>query len=246
MTVAVDIVTECDQIMTDIDSNETGTSSSFSTVTTPTLSYCPLSEDSCSDRNTTPGYPMTGIDFNESPDLFTKNLITTPRNRLSYQGDLRNKNIPNNRRSFQEIKLKNVPDNFQCESFNNNNNNDENIENKAKSDTSIVTESLSCSPKKDEFLYDIVLGNNYDCLSHKNSIFHHEDSSYEDVIPPCKSSIESIENLHFETEKSVENIQYETLVVTSSESCNSSQREMSVSPQVLKINLFNFLCVLKY
>lgn len=237
MTVAVDIVTECDQIMTDIDSNETGTGS-FSTITTPTLSYCPLSEDSCSDRNTTPGYPMTGINFNESPDLLTKNLIVTPRNRLSYQGDLRNKNIPHDRRSFQEIKLKNLQDNFKYESFNNNNNN-ENVENKAKSDISIVTESLSYSPKKNESLYDIVLGNNYDCLSHKNSIFHQEDSSYEDVIPPCKSSIESIENLHFETEKSVENIQYETLVVTSPESCNSSQREMSFSPQVIKINLFN-------
>lgn len=239
MTVAVDVVTECDQIMTDIDSNETGTGS-FSTITTPTLSYCPLSEDSCSDRNTTPGYPMPGIDFNESPDLFKKNLINTPRNRLSYQGDLRNKNIPHDRRSFQEIKLKNVQDYFQCESFNNNNNNNNvNIENKAKSDISIITESRSCSPKKDESLYDIVLGNNYDCLSHKKSIFHQEDSSYED-IPPCKSSTESIENLHFETEKSVENIQYETLIVTSPESCNSSHCEMSVSPQVLKINLFNF------
>lgn len=236
MTVAVDIVTECDQIMTDIDSNETGTGS-FSTITTPTLSYCPLSEDSCSDRNTTSGYPMTGINFNESPDLFTKNLITTPRNRLSYQGDLRNKNISHDRRSFQEIKFKNVQDNFQYGSFNNNNN-IKKIEHKAKSDVSILTESLSCSPKKDESLYDIVLGSNYECLSHKNSIFHQEDSSYEDVIPPCKSSIESIENLHFETEKSVENIQYETLVVTSPESCNSSLREMSVSPQVFKINLY--------
>lgn len=231
MTVAADILIECDQVMADVDSNETGTGS-LSTITTPTLSYCPLSEDSYSDRNTTPGYHTTEIDFTVSPDILTKNLLTTPRNRLSYQGDLRNRSVTNDRRSFQEMKLKNLPDNCQNESFNNNK-----MEEKVKSDTSILSESLSCSPKKEGSMYEIVIGNNYERLSHKNSIFHQEDSSYEEVIPSCKSSSDSVENLNFETEKSADNIHYETLVVSSPESSsNSSQHDMSVSPQVLKIN----------
>lgn len=228
MTVAADLHVECDQIMTDVDSNETSTGS-LSTITTPTHSYCPLSEDSYSDRNTTIGYHTIGIDFTVSPDLLTKNLLTTPRNRLSYQGDIKNKSLSNDRRSFQEIKLKNIQDNYQCESYSN-----KRIEEKVQSNISILTESLSGSPKKD-CVYEIIVGNNYERLSHKNSIFHQEDSSYEEVMPSCKSSNDSLENLNFETEKSVENIHYETLVVTSPESCNSSQREMSVSPQVLDI-----------
>lgn len=227
MTVAADILTECDQIMTDVDSNET---SSLSTITTPTVSYCPLSEDSCSDRNSTPGYQTNGVNFNVSPDLLTNNLLITPRNRLSYQGDLKNKSLSYDRRSFQEIKLKNVEDIGQCESLN------RQIGEKVKSDISVLTESLSSSPKKEESMYEIIMGNNYERLGNKNSIFHQEDSSYEEVMPSSKSSIDSIENLNFETEKSIENIHYETLVVTSPESCNSSQRVMSVSPQVLKIN----------
>lgn len=227
MSVAADILIECDQIMTDVDSNETGTGS-LSTITTPTLSYCPLSEDSYSDRNNTPGHLSTGIDFTLSPDILTKNLLTTPRNRLSYQGDLNNRSLSNDRRSFQEIKFKNAQDNCQSESFNNNK-----MEEKVKSEISILSESLSCSPKKEGSMYEIVMGNNYERLSHKNSILHQEDSSYEEVIPSCKSSNGSVENLNFETEKSVDNIHYETLVVSSPESCNSSQREMSVSPQVL-------------
>lgn len=227
MTVATDILIECDQIMADVDGNETGTGS-LSTITTPTLSYCPLSEDSYSDQNITPGYQTTGIDFMVSPDFLTKNLLTTPRNRLSYQGDIRNKSSSNDRRSFQEIKLNNLEDNCQCESYNN-----KTVEERVKSDISILTESLSCSPKNEGPMYAIILGNNYERLSNKNSIFHQEDSSYEEIMPSCKSSIDSIENLNFETEKSVENIHYETLVVTSPESCNSSQHEMSVSPQVI-------------
>ncbi|VVC43891.1 Hypothetical protein CINCED_3A017545 [Cinara cedri] len=225
MTVAADILTECDQIMTDVDSNEMGTGS-LSTITTPTHSYFPLSEDSYSDRNTTPGYQTIGIDFTVSPDFFTKNLLSTPRNRLSYQGDIINKSLSYDRRSFQEIKVKNIQDNCQCESFSN-----KIIGEKVKSDISVLTESHSGSPKKDECIYEIIVGNNYERLSHKNSIFHQEDSSYEEVIPSCKSSNDSLENLNFETEKSVENIHYETLVVTSPDSCNSSQHEMSVSPQ---------------
>lgn len=227
MTVTAIILPESDQIMTDVDSNETGTES-LSTITTPTLSYCPLSEDSCSDRNTTPGYQTIGIDFNVSPELLPKNLLQTSRNRLSYQGDLRNKSLSNDRYSFQEIKFKNKQDNYIFESFN-----DKKIEEKIKSDVSILTESLSCSPSKNESIYNIVVGNNYERLGYKNSIFNQEDSSYEDVIPSFKSSIDSIENLNFKPEKSIENIHYETLVVTSPESCNSSLCEMSVSPQVL-------------
>lgn len=227
MTVTADIPTECDQIMVDVESNETATGS-FSTITTPTHSYCPLSEDSYSDRNTIPSYQSLGIDFTASPDLLTKNLLTTPRSRLSYQGDIKNKSLSNDRRSFQEIKLKNKQDNCQCESFNN-----KRIEKKVKSDISIFTESLSGSSKKDECIYEIIVGNNYELLSHKNSIFHQEDSSYEEVIPSCKSSNDSLENLNLEKEKSIENIHYEILVTP--ESCNSSQREMSVSPQVLNI-----------
>jgi len=223
MTVTADILIECDQIMTDVDSNETG---SLSTITTPTISYCPLSEDSYSDRNTTPDNQT--VDFTVSSDLLSKNLLTTPRNRLSYQGDLRNKSLSNDRRSFQEIKLKNVQDNCQCESFDN-----KKIEEKVKSDSSVLTESLSCSPKNEGPMYKVVLSNNYELLSHKNSIFHQEDSSYEEVMASCKSSVDSIEHLSLETEKSTENIHYETLVVTSPESCNSSQREISVFPQVL-------------
>jgi hypothetical protein len=230
MTVAADVLIECDQVMTDVDSNETGTGS-LSTTTTPTLSYCPLSEDSYSDLNTTPGSHKTGIDFTVSSDILTKNLLTTPRNRLSFQGDLKSRSLSNDRRSYQEIKLANVRDNCHSESFNNNK-----IEDKVKSDTSILSESLSCSPKKEESVYEIVIGNNYERLGHKNSIFNQEDSSYEEVIPSCKSSNDSADNLNFETEKSTENIHYETLVVSSPESCNSSQREMSVSPQVFKIN----------
>jgi len=226
MTVVADIHAECDQIMTDIESNETGTGS-LSTITTPTLSYCPLSEESYSDKNTTPGYQTIVIDFCV-PD--GQNLLTTPRNRLSYQGDLRNKTLSNDRRSFQEIKLKNVRDNAPCESFINNG-----IKEKVKSDISILTESHS-SPKKTGSMYEIVMGNNYERLGHKNSIFHQDDSSYEEVMPSCKSSIDSIDNLNFEKEKSVENIHYEILVVTSPESCNSSQHEISISSQVLKIN----------
>lgn len=225
MTVAADILIECDQIMTDVDSNETG---SLSTITTPTVSYCPLSEDSYSDQNITPGYQTTGVDFTISPDILTKNLLTTPRNRLSYQGDVKNKSSSNNRRSFQEIKLSNLQDNCQYEYYNN-----KTIEERVKSDISILTESLSCSPKNEGSMYAIVLGNNYERLSNKNSIFHQEDSSYEEIMPSCKSSIDSIEKLNFETDKSVENIHYETLIVTSPESCNSSQHEMSVSPQVI-------------
>jgi len=225
MTVTTDILIECDQIMTDVvDSNETGTGS-LSTITTPTLSYCLLSEDSYSDRNSTPDYQTIGIDHTVSPDFLTKNLLTTPRNRLSYQGDLRNKSLANDRRSFQEIKLKNVQDNCRCDSFGN-----KNIEEKVKSDISILTESLSTSTKNEGSMYEVVLGNNYERLSHKNSIFHQEDSSYEEVMPSCKSSIDSIENLNFETEKSNENIHYEALVITSPESCNSSQHE--ILPQV--------------
>jgi len=230
MTIVADINTECDQIMTDVESNETGTGS-LSTITTPTLSYCPLSEDSYSDKNTTPGYQTTVIDFCVSSDVLTKNLLTTPRNRLSYQGDLRNKSLSNDRRSFQEIKLRNVQDNASFESFNNNV-----IEEKLKSDISILTESLSCSPKNGGSMFEIVMGNNYERLGHKNSIFHQDDSSYEEVMPFCKGSIDSIDNLNFETEKSVENIHYEILVVTSPESCNSSQREILVSSKVLNIN----------
>lgn len=229
MAVVPDIHTECDQIMTDVESNETGTGS-LSTITTPTLSYCPLSEDSYSDKNTIPGYQTILIDFCVS-DILTKSLLTTPRNRLSYQGDLRNKSLSNDRRSFQEIKLTNFQDNAPCESFDNNG-----IEEKVKSDISILTESLSCSPKKAGSMYEIVMGNNYERLGHKSSIFHQEDSSYEEVIPSCKSSIDSIDNLNFETEKSVENIHYEILVVTSPESCNSSQREISIYSQVPKMN----------
>lgn len=229
MNVAVDIHTECDQIMTDVESNETGTGS-ISTGTTPTLSYYPLSEESYSDRNTTPGYQTTGVDFVISPDHSTKNALTTPRNRLSYQGDLRNKNLSNNRRSFQEIKLRNVQDNCQYESYSN-----EAIGKKICSDISIVTESLS-SPKKEESMYEITMGNNYKRMGHKNSIFHQEDSSVEEVMPSCKSSIDSLENFNLEMDKSVENIHYETLVVTSPDSCNSSQHEMSVSFQVFEIN----------
>uniref|UniRef100_A0A2H8TGS3 GTPase-activating protein CdGAPr n=1 Tax=Melanaphis sacchari TaxID=742174 RepID=A0A2H8TGS3_9HEMI len=223
MTVAADIHTESDQIMTDVESNETGTGS-LSTITTPTLSYCPLSEDSYSDKNTTPDYQTILIDFCVS-DVLTKNLLTTPRNRLSYQGDLRNKSLSNDRRSFQEIKLRNVRDDILCESFNNNK-----IEEKVKSDISILTESLS-SPKKAGSMYEIVVGNNYERLGQKNSIFRQDDSSYEEVMPSCKGSTDSIDNLNFETEKSVENIHYEILVVTSPESCNSSQREISISSQ---------------
>lgn len=222
MTVAVDIHTECDQIMTDANSNETGTGS-LSTITTPTLSYYPLSEESFSDRNTTPGYPTTGVDFRLSPDLLTKNLLTTPRNRLSYQGDVRNKSLSNDRRSFQEMKLKNMQDNCQFESFSN-----KKMEEKIKSDNSIINESFNL-PKK-ESMYKIIMDNNYELLSHKNSILHQEDSSYEEVMPSCKTSVDSLEN--FEPDKSIENIHYETLIVTSPESCNSSQREMSISPQV--------------
>lgn len=228
MTVAVDIHTECDQIMTDVESNETCTES-LSTITTPTLSYCPLSEDSYSDKNTTPDYQTILIDFCVS-DVLTKNCLTTPRNRLSYQGDLRNKSLSNDRRSFQEIKLKNVRDNAPCESFNNNT-----IEEKVKSDISFLTESFSSSKKADS-MYEIVMGNNYERLGHKNSIFQQDDSSYEEVMPSCKGSTDSIDNLNFETEKSVENIHYEILVVTSPESCNSSQHEISIPLQVLKIN----------
>lgn len=214
--------------MIDVDSNETETGTdSLSTITTPTLSYCPLSEDSYSDQNSTSGFQITKIDFTKSHDVLTKNLLTTPRNRLSYQGDLRNKTLSNDRRSFQEIKLKNVQDNRQFEFFNNNK-----IEDKTKSDTSILTESLSCSFKEDKSIFGIVIGNNYERLSNKNSIFHQEESSYEEVIPTCKSSIDSLDNLNFESEKSLENIHYETLVVSSPESHNSSQREMSVSPKV--------------
>ncbi|XP_022180815.1 GTPase-activating protein CdGAPr isoform X2 [Myzus persicae] len=223
MTVPADILTECDQIMTDVESNETGTGS-LSTITTPTLSYCPLSEESYSDKNSTPGFQTIVIDFCVS-DVLTENLLTTPRNRLSYQGDLRNKSLSNDRRSFQEIKLRNVRDNAPCESFNNNG-----IEEKVKSDISILTESLS-SPKKTGSMYEIVMGNNYERLGHKNSIIHQDDSSYEEVMPSCKSSTDSIDNLNFETEKSVENIHYEILVVTSPESCNSSLREISISSQ---------------
>lgn len=223
MTVAADILTECDQIMTDVDSNET---SSLSTITTPTVSYCPLSEDSCSDQNSTPGYQTNVISFNVSPDLLTNNLLTTPRNRLSYQGDLKNKSLSCDRRSFQEIKFKNVKENDQYECLN------KQIEEKVKSVVSVLTESLSSSSKKDESMYEITMGNNYKRLGDKSSIFHQEDSSCEEVMPSCKSSIDSIENLNFESEKSVENIHYETLVVTSPESCNSSQHIMSVSPQV--------------
>jgi len=228
MTVAADIHTECDQIMTDVESIETG-SGSLSTINTPTLSYCPLSEESYSDKNITPGYQTIVIDFSVS-DVLTENLLTTPRNRLSYQGDLRNKKLSNDRRSFQEIKcLRNVRE-APSQSFNNNG-----IEEKVKSDSSILTESLS-SPKKTGSMYEIVMGNNYERLGHKNSIFHQDDSSYEEVMPSCKSSIDSIDNLNFETEKSVENIHYEMLVVTSPESCNSSLHEISISSQVLKIN----------
>lgn len=225
MTITAGILSEYDQIMTDVDSNETG---SFSTITTPTLSYCPLSEDSNSDQNTTPGYQTTGIDFTMSPDVLTKNLLNTPRNRLSYQGDVRNKSLPYDRHSFQEVKLKNVLDNWECKSFNN-----KSIKDKMKSDISILTESLS-STSKNESIYEIVVGNNYERLGHKNSILNQEDSSYEEGMPSCKSSIDSIENFNFIPKKTIDNIHYETLVGTSPESCNSSQHEMSVSPQVLK------------
>jgi len=228
MTVVADIHIECDQVMTDVESNETGTGS-LSTITTPTLSYCPLSEESYSDKNTTPGYQTIMIDFCV-PDVMTENFLTTPRNRLSYQGDLRNKSLSNDRRSFQEVKLRNVRDNVPCEFFINNG-----VEEKVKSDISILTESHT-TPKKTESMYEIVMGNNYERLGHKNSIFHQDDSSYEEVMPSCKSSIDSIDNLNFEREKSVENIHYEILVVTSPESCNSSQREISITSQVLKIN----------
>lgn len=220
----------CDQMMTDVDGHETGTGSLSTITTTPTFSYCPLSEDSYSDRQSTTCY-QADIDFTMSPDLLTKNLLTTPRNRLSYQGDLRNKSLSNDRRSFQEIKLKNVQDNCHYESFNNNK-----IKEQIKSDISILMSSPNCSPQKDGSMYKIVMGNNYDRLGSKNSILHQDDSSYEEVMPSCKSSTDSIENFNFEIEKSDENIQYETLVVTSPESCNSSQREMSVSPQVMEIN----------
>lgn len=227
MNGTADMLIECDQIMTDVDSNETGTGS-LSTITTPTLSYCPLSEDSYSDQNSTSAYQTIGIDFTVSPNLLTKNLLSTPRNRLSYQGDLKSKSLSNDRRSFQEIKLKNVQDDCQCGSFNN-----KKIEEKVKSDNSVLTESLSCSSKNEQPMYEVVLGNNYERLSHKNSIFHQEDSSYEEVMPSCESSIDSIDKFNFETEKSIENIHYETLVVTSPESCNSSQHEIPVSLQVL-------------
>jgi len=214
--------------MTDVESNETCTGS-LSTITTPTLSYCPLSEDSYSDKNTTLDYQTILIDYCVS-DVLTKNCLTTPRNRLSYQGDLRNKSLSNDRRSFQEIKLRNVRDDAPCESFNNNT-----IEEKVKSDISILTESFSSS-KTAESMYEIVMGNNYERLGHKNSIFQQDDSSYEEVMPSCKGSTDSIDNLNFETEKSVENIHYEILVVTSPESCNSSQHEISIPLQVLKIH----------
>lgn len=210
-------ITDCDQIMVDIDSNDTGTDS-LSTITTPTLSYCPLSEDSCSDRNSTPGFPTIEI---RSPDLLTKNLLTTPRNRLSYQGDIRNKMLSNDRRSFQEIKFNNL------QSSQNESNN------KTKSDVSILTDSLSYSSKEETFC-DVVMGNNYERLGPKNSIFHQEDSSCEEIMPPCKNAICSNENLNFESKKSVENIHYKPLVVSSPESNDSSQCEMSVSPKVLE------------
>lgn len=222
MTIAAGIRSECDQIMTDVDNNET---ESLSTITTPTLSYCPLSEDSNSDQNTTPSYQTTRIDCTMSPDLLTKNLLNTPRNRLSYQGDIRNKSLPYNRHSFQEIKFKNVLDNWESESFNN-----KKLQEKIKSDISILTDSLS-STSKNESLYAIV-GNNYERLGHKNSILNQEDSSYEESILSCKSSIDSIENFNFKPEKTID-INYEILVVTSPESCNSSQHEMSGSLQVL-------------
>lgn len=218
---------ECDQIMTDVD--ETGTGSLSTITTTPTLSYCPLSEDSYSDRQSTPGYQRE-VDFTVSPDLLTKNLLNTPRNRLSYQGDLRNKSLSNDRRSFQEIKFKNIQDNSHCVSFNNQKGKEQ-----IKSDVSILTISPNCSPQKGGSMYEIVMGNNYERLGNKSSILHQEDSSYEEVMPSCKSSTDSID-LNFEIEKSVENIHYETLVVSSPESCNSSQREMSVSPQVMEID----------
>jgi len=229
MTVTADLPTECDQIMTDVDSHETGTTDSLSTMTTSTLSYCPLSEDSYSDRNTTSGFQTSGYNFIRSPDLLTKNLLITPRNRLSYQGDLRNKSLPNDRRSFQEIKFKNEQDPFQNESFSNK------IENKEKSDISILTESVSCS-SKEESSHEILMGNNYERLSRKNSIFHQDNSSDEEIMTPCKCSNDSNENLNFKSEESVENIHYETLVVSSPESYNSSQHEMSVSPKVFKLS----------
>lgn len=225
MTVAAEIHTECDQIMMDVNSNNESGTDSLSTITTPTLSYCPLSEESYSDQNATPSSRITEIDFIRSPDLLTINLLTTPRNRLSYQGDLRNKKLSNDRRSFQEIKFKNVQDTRHFEFFNKNNDKD-------KLNVSIVTESSSCSPREEESTFGIVMGNNYKRLSNKSSILHQEDSSYEEVMPTCKSSFDSIDNLNFESEKSVDNIHYETLIVSSPESNNSIQHETLDSPKV--------------
>lgn len=225
MTVAAEIHTESDQIMIDVNSNNEAGTDSLSTITTPTLSYCPLSEESYSDQNATHSSQITEIDFIRSPDLLTISLLTTPRNRLSYQGDLRNNKISNDRRSFQEIKLKNVQDNRHCEFFNKN-------DEKDKLDVSIGTESSSCSPREEESTFGIVMDNNYKRLSNKSSILHQEDSSYEEVMPTCKSSFDSIDNLNFESEKSVDNIHYETLIVSSPESNNSIQHEMVDSPKV--------------
>lgn len=248
MTVATDIPINCDQIMKDIDcNNETGTDS-LSTITTPTLSYCPLSEESYSDQNAATSSQITEIDFIRSPDLLTINLLTIPRNRLSYQGDLKNKKLSNDRRSFQEIKLK--TDNKHCEFIQINTNND-----KSKLDVSIVTESSSCSPREEESTFGIIMDNNYERLSNKSSIFHQEDSSFEEVMPTYKNSFDSIDNLNFESEKSMDNIHYETLIVSSPESNNSIQHEILDSPKVdsyfflafyllLTIKLFIFRFVL--
>ncbi|XP_050422799.1 GTPase-activating protein CdGAPr isoform X2 [Adelges cooleyi] len=224
MTVLVDVHNSCDEIMADIESNEID-NGSVSTITTPTISYHPLSEDSCSERNLTPSF----CNF-ESSEQLTKNLLNTPRNRLSYQGDLHNKRLSTDRRSFQEIKYGNSLDYKASKDGQHESRIKKDIDDLFKSNNSMVVES---SKNLDKPLYEIIMGNNYERLGDNNSIFNQDDLSSEEKIPLNKqfSSVNSIENLNFEQEKTVENIHYETLVTTSPESCNSSHHEMSISPE---------------
>ncbi|XP_050540334.1 GTPase-activating protein CdGAPr [Daktulosphaira vitifoliae] len=217
MTVSVDVHLSCDQIMTDIENNKTETSS-FSSIATPTHSYHLLLEENCSEYCTTFGCQD---DF-KVPKQKENIFLITPRNRLSFQGDERNKMLSNDRHSFQEIKYRN------SKTCNNHDLHDTLSKQKTSEDINLSTFYEKNVPKLLKNPCEIKEDITQEQFNKSSSILDNDDLNNEENIYLSKysSSGDSLEQ-----RKSNDSINYEVLMTTSTESNKSSHHEMSISPE---------------
>ncbi|XP_039284370.1 GTPase-activating protein CdGAPr isoform X3 [Nilaparvata lugens] len=162
-----------------VSENESVSVSGLTTPDTPRLIYTPLTEDSLSDAVHTPDYVPLSSQHSKLSPLPSPSHQSRPRDRLSYQGDVRARyeNVPGDRHSFQDCVLTREESKY------------ENVPFKKLQSTDFLDmntpDSVSSGVKSDEVMYEKIKNEDasdiYEAVDNSPHTTHKSEKYYENV-----------------------------------------------------------------